>query len=223
MIRKLLKVVITVLFRLLTRLNVSGVENIPVSGGAILAINHLSRIDAPLVFMHLERQDVSGLVAKKYQAYPLMRFIVNQVPGIWVNRDNPEPEALRQAVKFLRDGGMLGIAPEGTRSSAAGLLPGKPGVAFLATKAAVPIIPIAAWGTEHAIADLKKFRRPEVHLRFGKPFSLPPLDRKNRDASLQQNADEIMVRIGAMMPQAYWGAYNGHPRLAEFIKGEQTG
>ena len=57
-----------------------------------------------------------------------------------------------------------------------------------------------------------------VYLRVGEPFRLPPVDRKDREASLQRNTDEIMCRIAAMIPPEYWGVYANHPRLKELLK-----
>jgi 1-acyl-sn-glycerol-3-phosphate acyltransferase len=65
---------------------------------------------------------------------------------------------------------------------------------------------------------MRHFRRPYLKLQFGKPFCLPPIDRKNREEQLQRNTDEIMCRIAAMLPEKYWGVYQDHPRLAELIR-----
>ncbi len=79
MLRHALRTFIRILFRLLTRLDVQGLEHIPKHGPAILAANHVSIIDAPLVFMLLERSDATGLVADKYLKNPFLRWLVNRV------------------------------------------------------------------------------------------------------------------------------------------------
>jgi 1-acyl-sn-glycerol-3-phosphate acyltransferase len=120
---------------------------------------------------------------------------------------------LREARQFLRNGGMLGIAPEGTRSHTGALIQAKTGTAYLADKARVPVVPAAVYGSESAVRQLFSFHRPAIHIEFGKPFTLEPINRLTRDADLQRNIDEIMCRIAAMLPQRYWGVYAGHPRL----------
>jgi 1-acyl-sn-glycerol-3-phosphate acyltransferase len=95
------------------------------------------------------------------------------------------------------------------------LLPAKSGIAYLADKAKTPIIPMAIVGTEIATRELFRLRRPRVIIRIGKPFQLPPIDRKTRAASLQHNSDEIMCRIALLLPDKYHGAYSDHPRLIE--------
>jgi 1-acyl-sn-glycerol-3-phosphate acyltransferase len=107
----------------------------------------------------------------------------------------------------------LGIAPEGTRSLTGAMIPAKTGVAYLADKAGVPIIPVAIWGTEKAVAQLKRLRRPDIHVRFGKPLDLPKLERGDREAALQRNTDLIMCSIARMLPEKYRGVYAGHPCL----------
>jgi len=217
MIRELLRLVLQFLFRVLTRVEVVGLENIPKTGGCVLAMNHLSRLDAPLVFSFLTRKDSTGLVADKYKQHPFFRWIVKGARGIWLDRENPDYGALRAAVRYLRDGGVLGIAPEGTRSQTGSLMAPKAGVAFLAAKANVPIVPTAIIGTEVTMGELFRLRRSPVYLEFGAPFLLPEGRTKTREATLQLAADEIMCQIAYLLPQSYRGVYADHPRLLELL------
>lgn len=223
MLRQALRSFIRILFSLLTRLDVQELENIPPHGPAILAANHVSIIDAPLVFMLLERSDATGLVADKYLKNPFLRWLVNRVHGIWINRESADFRALRVAVEYLEHGGLLGIAPEGTRSQTAALSPAKTGVAFLAEKAArstgspIPIVPIAISGTDRAFHELVRLRRARVEVQVGMPFSLPTLEKDGRGEALQRNTDEVMSRIACMLPESYRGTYAGHPRVLELV------
>lgn len=217
MVRDRLRQVLFFLFRTLTRLEIVGEENIPESGGCLLALNHLSRLDAPLVFSILKRKDSTGLVADKYKNYPIFNWIVETAQGIWLDRDNPDFGALRAAVKFLRAGGVIGIAPEGTRSSTQSLMQPKAGVAFLAVKANVPIVPIAIMGTEKTIHNLLRLRRSPIRIQFGQPFTLSLPAKKEKDAALNEAADEIMCQIGRYLMPPYWGVYADHPRLQALL------
>ncbi len=192
-------------------------EYIPTQGACILAVNHLGRLDPPLVFAMLDRDDVTSLVADKYLHYPFFRWIVNAVNGIWINRDEADISALRAARNFLKSGGVLGIAPEGTRSRTGALITAKTGVAYLAEKTGVPIVPVAISGTEKAIQELSRLRRPTLRIQFGKPLHFPPLDRGDRSQALQRNTDEIMCQIAVMLPLQYRGVYADHPRLKELL------
>jgi 1-acyl-sn-glycerol-3-phosphate acyltransferase len=215
MIRQFLHAVAIFLFKLFARVEAVGLENLPSQGGCIVASNHLSRIDPPLVFALGERRDMTALVADKYKRNPLLRPLIVGVGGIWINREQADVHALREARQFLRNGGVLGIAPEGTRSHTGALIQAKTGTAYLADKAGVLIVPAAIYGSESAVRQLIHLRRPAIHIEFGKPFMLEPVSRSNRGADLQRNTDELMCRIAAMLPERYWGVYAGHVRLKE--------
>jgi 1-acyl-sn-glycerol-3-phosphate acyltransferase len=184
-------------------------------------MNHLSRLDPAVAYVTIDREDMTALVADKYKATPGISWLVNIFNGIWVNREDVDMKAIRAARDYLRSGGALGIAPEGTRSQTKALIQAKTGVAYLADKAQVPLVPIAIWGSERAFRDLAHFRQAKINIRFGKPFNLEPLDRMDRNGSLQRNTDEIMCRIAAMLPPEYWGEYANHPRLRELIQENQ--
>jgi 1-acyl-sn-glycerol-3-phosphate acyltransferase len=207
-----------VVFRLLTRVTVLNMENLPKEGGYIVASNHLGIIEVPLVFCLLSFTNVTGLVAKKHQKNPLFRWLVNIVGGIWLNREEADTRAVRAATEHLKSGGVLGISPEGTRSPTGGLIFAKTGVAYLADRAAVPIIPVGVTGTWRAVPKLLLLQRPRIIVRFGQPFTLPPVSRENRSVSLQNNTDEIMARIAVLLPPEYRGVYAEHPRLLELLK-----
>jgi 1-acyl-sn-glycerol-3-phosphate acyltransferase len=205
------------LFRLLTRVTVIGREYLASQGGYIVASNHLSTIEVPLVYLIIPRDDVSGLVAKKHQKNPFFRLLVNAFNGIWLNREEADAHALRAARDHLRKGGVLGLSPEGTRSPTGALISAKTGVAFLADQAGVPIVPVGVSGTYQATAKILTLRRPKITVRFGEPFTLLPIDRKNKEASLQKNTDEIMCRIAALLPDEYRGVYAEKQRTKELL------
>lgn len=222
MLRDVLRFVINGLYNLLTRVEVSGLENLPEKGSFILAVNHLSQLDAPLVYVLVKRKDITGLAADKYKKNLFFRWIVEAADAIWINREEADFRAMREALNYLDAGGILGIAPEGTRSTTGGLITAKTGVAYLAWKANVPILPCAVYGTEQALKKLLHMQRPTVRVLFGKLFVLPAIDRQDRDGSLHQNTDEIMCQIAAMLPPAYRGVYAGHPRLKELLDNTQV-
>lgn len=218
MIYEALRRFVQLLFNLLTRVEVIGLENVPEQGGILLAVNHLSRIDPPLVFALLKRRDATVLAADKYKKNPLFRLAIESVGGIWINRDEADFNALREALHHLQQGGLLGVAPEGTRSRSGALMQAKTGIAYLADKAHVPVMPIAVWGTESAFQQLFRLHKPQITIHFGKLLTLPPLERRNREAGLQRNTDEIMCHIARMLPPQYRGAYADHPRLKEILE-----
>jgi 1-acyl-sn-glycerol-3-phosphate acyltransferase len=201
----------------LTNTEVIGMENIPLTGGVLIATNHMSRMDIPVLFLTPKRPDMTALVTTKYLKYPLIRWFIVTAQGIWLDRETADFSAFRTAVEALNKGMAVGISPEGTRSSNAQLLEGKPGTALLALRASVPILPVAISGTEDSVSKMLHFKRPHIIAQFGKLIPAPKLDRENREGQLQQITDEIMCQIAAMLPEKYGGFYANHPRLMEIL------
>ena len=195
-----------------------GSENIPLKGGVILAINHMSRVDVPILFAMPARDDVYALAATKYKQYWLFKYMIDTTESIWIERDSADFGALRAAVACVKKGQALGVAPEGTRSTNGQLAEGKPGTALIAEKTRAPIVPVGLSGSETAVKQLRSLRRPHIVVRFGKAFTLPAMDRQDRNAWLKSCNEEIMCRIAALLPPQYHGFYAGHPRLKELLR-----
>jgi 1-acyl-sn-glycerol-3-phosphate acyltransferase len=211
------------LMKLLARVDVEDIENLPATGGYIVVANHLGRMDIPLVYYLLERDDVIILVAEKYRKYGIVRWLVKKVNALWLDRFSSDFKALRNTLERLNAGGVLVIAPEGTRSPTGALIQGKAGAGYLAAKSGLPVVPVAAIGTEDKLvkAELKQLKRMHIQVRVGKPFYLPSLSGRNREAGLQGATDEIMCQIAALLPESYRGVYTDHPRLHELLSASQ--
>ncbi len=188
----------------LGRVEVQGVKNIPEEGGCILALNHLSRLDTPLTGITCPRQ-VYALVAAKYKSYPVFNWFTEAIGGIWVRRTEFSREPLMTAIRVLKRGDVLGLAPEGTRSPSGSLQSGKPGVAFIAAHAGVPIVPVGITGTQK-MKDLLRFRRMRFSITYGEPFRLPQGGRLS-SSELAEATELIMVRIANLLPPEYRGVY----------------
>jgi 1-acyl-sn-glycerol-3-phosphate acyltransferase len=221
MLRSFLRSTLRSLFTVLAHLEVDNLENIPLSGATLLVHNHLSRLDAPLVFMLVPRDDVTWLVAHTYRRVPVLNWFINSIHGIWINRETADHLALRLAFQHLQKGGLLGIAPEGYISHTGGLKPAKSGVAYLATKGNVQIVPLAISGTEKVFYGLVRLRRVRIKVRVGEAFTLPPVERSDRTAELEHNTEEIMCRIASLLPEENRGVYRENPRVKELLAGEK--
>ena len=211
------------LVRTLTKFQVVDRENIPETGGVLLTTNHLSRLDTPLLLACTKRKDLVAIVAKKYQKIPFFRWILSKVGKmVWMDRERTDFSALRDALEQLRKGSIVGIAPEGTRSRESnGLLEGKPGAALMAARASVPIVPVGIVGSEKINKHWLRLQRPPVTIRIGEPYTLPEMDRDNRQAWLSRYTDEIMCRIAVLLPPEYRGFYSDHPRLQELLTDQE--
>jgi len=193
-------------------------ENLPPLGGYILAINHNSRLDIPVLFSNPVRRDLTALIANEYRANLFFWIILQTGNAIWLDRSKADFSAFRQAVDLIKHGHVMGIAPEGTRSRVGEMLEGKPGILLLAARAGVPIVPVGITGTEDAMQKMLTLRRSKITVRFGKAFTLPPIPRENRDEAMQQNTTEVMCQIAALLPRGYRGFYQGFGRVGEIIK-----
>jgi 1-acyl-sn-glycerol-3-phosphate acyltransferase len=135
--------------------------------------------------------------------------------AIFVDRYHADIHAVREVMRRLNKGGMLCLAPEGTRSPTGALIRPHDGAAYLAMKAGVPVVPAAFTGTEDrkVLAQLKRFRRPAITITLGEPFLPPPLPKNGRDAAVAAFTEEIMLRIAELLPVEYRGIYADHPGL----------
>ena len=211
--------VIRTLLRLIAHVEVTGLENIPTTGAVLAVSNHLGRLDALMPYTFSDRLDIVMLIAEKYYANPIFRWLGKQLDGVFIDRFNADVRALREVFSRLKQGGLLVMAPEGTRSPTEGMIEGKPGSGYLAAKAGVPIVPVGITGTEDRLVmqQLRRLHRVQIRARVGKPFTLPPFDNKNREMAVQHATDEIMCQIAALIPPHNRGIYTDHPRLAELL------
>lgn len=227
MLLQLVIVVSRIVLRLVADVTLINLDAVPRAGGVIVVSNHLGRLDAMLGVLLLERtgrDDLIMMIAEKYQNYAFWRWFVERLDAIWLNRFDVDLRAMRQVYKRLRQGQILAMAPEGTRSVTESLAPGKPGAAFLAFKTGVPLVPAGITGTEDRLvmSRLKRLRRLDITIQFGEPYTLPPIGGQQRDIYLEEQTEEIMCRIAALLPPKYRGYYAEHPRLLELLQAQES-
>jgi len=217
--RDILRWILRRLIDLVARVEIRGRENLPKEGAFIIATNHLGMLDVTLLYYSIDRWDVFVPVAEKWEDIAVLRWLGRYLNFVFIDRFHPDLKAMRMMISLMEKGHTLVIAPEGTRSRVGSMIEGKPGVSYLAAKLGRPIVPIGLAGTEdNAIfGNLRRLRRSSVLINAGKPFSLPPLASKDRDATLKEYTDEIMCRIAALIPEKYRGVYAQHPRLKELL------
>jgi 1-acyl-sn-glycerol-3-phosphate acyltransferase len=214
-----LRFIIRVVMRILTRIELHGLEKLP-AGNVIVAANHLGRLDTAVLLCMIDREDIIMAIAEKYKDHPLFGAIGRAANAIWLNRFEVDFGALRQILARMEQGGLLVIAPEGTRSKTEAMQEGKMGVAFLAGRSGYPVLPVAVTGTEDRaiIQNLKRFRRSKIVVKAGDLFNIEIPKGRGREDAMRTATDEIMCRIGAMLPEKYRGVYADHPRLKELLQ-----
>ncbi|MCS7009830.1 MAG: 1-acyl-sn-glycerol-3-phosphate acyltransferase [Anaerolineales bacterium] len=217
---KILRFFIRLLLRLLTRVEVRNRHYIPQQGRFVLASNHLGLVDAFLPFHIGHFENFVLLVGEKWEKNKIVNWLGKGLNFVYVDRFNPDVRAIREVLLRMKRGEILVITPEGTRSKVGTLLEGKPGVAYLAAKLGLPILPAGISGTfdPEFFGALKRLKRPRITVTLGPVFSLPPLPNNGRDEILQRYTDEIMCRIAALLPPEQRGVYADHPRLKELLE-----
>jgi 1-acyl-sn-glycerol-3-phosphate acyltransferase len=205
----------------IARVEVHGMDRMP-QGNFIIAANHLGRLDTAVLLYVVEREDIIMPVAEKYKNHPFFGVMGRSVNAVWLNRFEADYASLREILARMKQGGLMVIAPEGTRSKTEALQEGKMGAAFLASKSGYPVLPVALTGTEDRVVmeNLKHFRRSKIVARAGKPFYIEIPNGKGREQAMHKATDEIMCQLAALLPEKYRGVYAEHPRLKEFLKNQ---
>ncbi len=196
-------------FHLLSSVRVTGKENVPLGKPYLVAINHVSTFEAPLVVAFWpEIPEGTGAVEVWHR--PGQNILARLYGGIKVHRGEFDRQMFEEALAVLRAGRPLVIAPEGGRSHAPGMRQAKAGVAFLVEAAKVPVIPVGIVGTTDDFwQKASHFKRPHVEMRIGKPILLPPINSPgvDRREARQRNADLVMAHIAGLLPEEYRGVY----------------
>ena len=207
MMYRVAKSVVRGLLRVLTRYEVEGQQNLPSGGPLLLVFNHLAWWDAPVAMATLPWR-MRAMALKDLQRVPVTGLLLSLTDPIWVDRGRYDREALREALATLERGEVLGIAPEGRMSITGALERGKTGPVFIARKADVPILPVGLTGTETALTEWRRLRRPHIRVIIGPVFRLPEAgDYVPRKEGRQADADFIMQRLAELLPPEYHGVY----------------
>jgi 1-acyl-sn-glycerol-3-phosphate acyltransferase len=149
-------------------------------------------------------------VKEELHTHPLIGFLARRNMTIPVRRGEVDPSAVKAALRVLRDGLALYVAPEGTRSGTGFLGQGHDGAVVLALRTGAAVVPCAIWGHVLVFSNLKRLRRTPVSLRFGPAYRFVGSSRPSKD-EVSAMTDEMMYRIATLMPTEWRGVYAGDP------------
>jgi len=184
---------------------VTGLENFPKHGPALIVINHLGDADAVLLAASIPTT-IDGMGKIELDEHWLVGPLFRAYGVIYVHRGRPDRKAIRAALDGLTEGRMLALAPEGRQSVEGKLEEGTEGAAFLAMKTGALIVPVAMTGTENEkIYNRKWWRRARVTLSVGKPFKLD--EQADRQKMLRDGTSQIMESLANLLPESYRGNY----------------
>ncbi|MGQ9569844.1 MAG: lysophospholipid acyltransferase family protein [Thermodesulfovibrionales bacterium] len=192
LIYRIFKIVLTVFFKVFNRLEVIGYHNVPEKGGFIVAANHISYLDPPVIGVALRRKPI--FIAKEgLFKIPVIGTFINYF-SFPLNRNKPQPSTIKEAVSRLKNGEVIVLFPEGTRSADGNMLDPKRGVGLIAVMSASPVVPALIEGTDKALPVGAKFIRPaKIRVTFGKYIKI---EKKETSKQFQERVSrEIMERI----------------------------
>jgi len=198
--------------KLVFRPKAEGTTNVPATGCAILASNHLSAADWIHMPLSLKRRVTFLAKAEYFTGKGVKGFLQRvffagsgQVPIDRTNASAAE-DAIRTGIRILREGKLLGIYPEGTRSPDGRLYRGKTGVARMALDTGATVVPVAmVYGRRDLPFGLSI---PRIRVRFGKPLDFSRYDGLSGDRFVERSiTDEIMYEIMMLSGQEYVDVY----------------
>lgn len=191
----------------LCRIDAPNLEDMPQKGPLIVISNHTGQLEVAVFFGQFATRPLTGWAKVESWDNAFLNWLFNLWGLIPVRRGEGDTAALRKAIKALEDGFIFGIAPEGTRNKTGRLKRAHPGAVLLAIYSGATILPVAHWGGENFLRNLRRLKRTDFHIRVGKPFKLDLEGVKMTREIRQQIADEMMLRIAELMPQEYQGEY----------------
>lgn len=200
-IYEMLRWTVLFIFAIIARVSVRGRYNVPRKGPYIIASNHLSWTDIPLVAAHIPGKVI--YMAKEETFHNKVGWLVRFLGAFPVKRGEADRQSMRAADEQLKNGKVLVIFPEGTRSKTRTLAQGHAGLGMIALRAGVPVIPVAIWGSENA---LKKFGA-RVTIVYGEPIELKPQGTKITREDINNATEQVMQSIATMLPAQYRGVY----------------
>ena len=208
------RVVIGPVLHALGRPKVTGIENIPATGPAILASNHLSFIDSMYLPLVIDRPVVFPAKAEYFAAKgPLGRLwaaYLRSTNQLQMDRDGARSAqaTLEAALDLLRAGELFGFYPEGTRSPDGRLYRGRSGIGWLALNSQAPVIPVAMLGTRKMLPPGAPLPRPtRIEIKVGKRMEFGHLAGEPPARARRTVADEVMRAIGELSGQEYVHLY----------------
>src|SRR6476660_8087244 len=182
-------------------------ERVPLTGPVILASNHASYLDPPLVGAGI-RRDINYLARESLFRFPVVGWVLRNWNSVPVDREGGGARGLKAILDRLLKGGAIILFPEGTRSRDGQLQPARSGIGLTVIKSTAPVIPVRVFGTYDAFGRHMRFPHPRrIAVKYGCPLLFEQLRAEARVCSkprlrqiYQQVADEIMAAIAKLEP-----------------------
>tara|TARA_Y100001970_G_C14171413_1_gene824401 strand:+ start:640 stop:1362 length:723 start_codon:yes stop_codon:yes gene_type:complete len=200
------------------KIKVRGRRNIPKKGPIVLASNHFGYFD-PFLLVHGIRKPIDFIMQKELGIEPHFLFAPMIYGAIMIDRNKVGPSTIKESLKSIKNGKILGIFPEGGITSPV-LTKAKPGAIYLASVSKATILPVSIRGASKAWENIFKGVRSRIYINIGKPFG--PFDIKGtkdeKTFKLERSSKELMCRIAALLPKDKQGEFLGDPSISKYQK-----
>jgi len=191
----------------LCRVGAGQLARVPAQGPLIIVTNHINFLEAPIIYTRLMPRPVTAFAKAETWDSAFLGWLFNVWGIIPIRRGEPDKTAVKSGLQALKDGRILTITPEGTRSGDGQLLRGHPGVVMMALLSGAPLLPVVHHGHENYNQNLRRLRRTDFHIIVGHPFILEKGSEKVTGEIRQKMVDEIMYQLAALLPPSYRGVY----------------
>lgn len=195
-------------FAIYFRWRIHNEDRVPRAGSVILAANHASFLDPPMIGSAV-RRPINYLARESLFRFPIFGWYIRALNSVPVDRDGAGAKGLKMILDRLLNGGGIILFPEGTRTSDGQLQPARSGVGLTVIKSDAPVVPVRIFGSYAAWNRKQIIPRPhKIHIKFGTPMEFAELreeaktcPKKRLKEIYQEVADEIMVEITNLKPE----------------------
>jgi len=215
-VRYLLGYLVLFLGTILVKLEIKGRSNIPRKGSFVVAINHFHRIDPPFI-IHAIRRPINFLMASDQTVEAKLMWGPWLYGFISTNREKVAPSTIKETIKAINKGEIIGVFPEGAATDNKLRIP-KKGAIYLAMKTNIPILPVSIIGLDNVSKYWFRGVRPRIKIKIGKVFKIGTTlktSKKEREKQIIKFGEDMMCRIAALLPEDYHGAFAGDKRIEE--------
>ena len=200
------------------KIKVNGKKNMPKDTPLVLASNHFGYFD-PFVLVHAVRKPIDFIMQKEMGIEPQFLFAPMIYGAILTDRNKVGPSTIKESMKTIKKGKILGVFPEGGITSPV-LTEAKPGAVYLASMAKAKILPVSVRGASNAWGNIFRGVRSRIYINIGKPYG--PIDisgtKSEKSKKIANSSKELMCRIAALLPEKKHGVFAGDSSISAYKK-----
>jgi len=200
------------------KIKVRGRKHIPKDGPIVLVSNHFAYFD-PFLLVYAIHKPIDFIMQKEMGIEPQFLFAPMIYGAILTDRNKVGPSTIKESMRTVKKGKILGIFPEGGITSPV-LTEAKPGAVYLASMAKAKILPVSVRGASNAWANILRGVRSRIHINIGKPYGPIKIGgtKQEKTQKITESSRELMCRIAALLPAEKHGCFLGDPSISLYQK-----